>query len=607
MDEGAQQPGGPDATLAVSADDIRAVIDRTVGFVGLLAPDGTLREANATVLKAGGLRRDEVIGRKIWNTWWWSHDAGESRKLEAAVARAAAGETVRYDIRVRMAGGALTDIDFMLSPLRDAQGKVTAIVPSGYDITQRKAAEDRLRAAHDTFRHLVERSPFGLYTVDADFRLAQVSDGAQKVFENVRPLHGRDFAEVLRLLWPEPFATEAIGRFRHTLATGEPYRSPTTVEVRADIGETEAYDWKIERLQMPDGRNGVVCHFYDLSERQRYEERIRTLMREVNHRSKNMLALVLSIARQTVASSVEDFRDRFTQRIQGLSVGQDLLVQSDWQFVPLEALLRGQLAHFGDLIGTRILLDGPALEISPAAAQALGLAVHELGTNAAKYGALSGAEGRVEIRWWTSHGDAAQEFSLEWVESGGPAVASPRHMGFGSAVTGSLVRTSLNARVATDYAVSGLTWRLICPAERVLEQPGTDTRQVEPAGDPAPPLDTRRKRVLVVDDEALIALEVAAALEEAGYEVIGPARSVAQAMALIRDHGCDAAVLDVNLGRESSAPVAQRLEAVGVPFLTLSGYSQSQLPQAFRSGRYLGKPLGPAQLRDALDRLMLGA
>ena len=121
---------------------------------------------------------------------------------------------------------------------------------------------------HNSFKHLVENSPFGIYAVDADFRLSMVSAGAQKVFESVRPLIGRDFADVIRTLWPEPFASEAISIFRRTLETGEPYHAPSTVERRNDIGIVESYDWKTERLVLPDGRPGVVCHFYDLSERQ---------------------------------------------------------------------------------------------------------------------------------------------------------------------------------------------------------------------------------------------------------------------------------------------------------------------------------------------------
>lgn len=143
------------------------------------------------------------------------------------------------------------------------------------DVTQRHRAEAALRAARDTFRHLVRNSPFGVYVVDADFRLTEVSAGAQNVFTNVRPLIGRDFAEVLRCIWPEPFASKTIGLFRHTLETGEPYHAPGTVERRQDTEAVESYDWKIERIALPDGRYGVVCHFYDLSERQRYEKELR--------------------------------------------------------------------------------------------------------------------------------------------------------------------------------------------------------------------------------------------------------------------------------------------------------------------------------------------
>lgn len=131
--------------------------------------------------------------------------------------------------------------------------------------------EERLRRAHDTFRDLVDNSPFGLYIVDFDFRLVQVSAGAQPVFANVRPLLGRDLSEVLRIVWPEPFASAVMGHFRHTLHTGEPYYASSTVERRHDIDTTEWYDWKLGRIVLPDDRFGVVCHFYDLSERLLYE------------------------------------------------------------------------------------------------------------------------------------------------------------------------------------------------------------------------------------------------------------------------------------------------------------------------------------------------
>jgi signal transduction histidine kinase/ActR/RegA family two-component response regulator len=139
------------------------------------------------------------------------------------------------------------------------------------DITAHKRAEEQLRRNHQTFFNLIQNAPLGIYVVDAQFRLRQVSAGAQKVFSNVRPLLGRDFEEVLRIIWPEPFASEAIGRFRHTLETGERYAAPATTERRNDIDEVEAYDWQIERIVMPDGQHGVVCYFYDLSERRKAE------------------------------------------------------------------------------------------------------------------------------------------------------------------------------------------------------------------------------------------------------------------------------------------------------------------------------------------------
>jgi signal transduction histidine kinase len=135
--------------------------------------------------------------------------------------------------------------------------------------------EIHIRRNADTFYNLIHNSPFGVYVVDADFRLIEVSAGAAKVFQHVRPLLGRDFAEVLRAIWAEPFASQAIARFRHTLETGEVYRAPDTTERRNDVNAVESYDWKLERITLPDGRFGVVCYFYDLTERLALEARLR--------------------------------------------------------------------------------------------------------------------------------------------------------------------------------------------------------------------------------------------------------------------------------------------------------------------------------------------
>jgi PAS domain S-box-containing protein len=205
----------------------------------------------------------------------------------------------------------------------------------------------------------------------------------------------------------------------------------------------------------------------DITERKEHEEKEHLLMREINHRAKNMLSVVASIAHQTAARNPDDFVVRFSERIQALSANQDLLVRSEWSGVEIANLVRAQLAPFADLIGSRITVRGSALRLTPASAQAIGLALHELATNAGKYGALSTDKGRVEI-WW---GAADCTFTMSWTERDGPPVSTPRRRGFGSVVMEAMAERSVSGEVHLDYAPSGLTWRLTCPSGNALEPP----------------------------------------------------------------------------------------------------------------------------------------
>src|SRR5215472_14887385 len=181
-------------------------------------------------------------------------------------------------------------------------------------------------------------------------------------------------------------------------------------------------------------------------------------MREVNHRAKNMLSLVQAIARQTAAREPEDFILRFTERIQALAANLDLLIRNEWQGVDVEDLVRAQLAHFADLIGSLIPVDGPRLRLNAAASQAIGLALHELSTNAAKYGALSVAAGCVDVGWRLD-GDV---FIMSWTERNGPPVSRPERRGFGTTVVDSVAKRTVGGEVQLEYAPSGLIWRLNC-------------------------------------------------------------------------------------------------------------------------------------------------
>jgi two-component sensor histidine kinase/PAS domain-containing protein len=203
----------------------------------------------------------------------------------------------------------------------------------------------------------------------------------------------------------------------------------------------------------------------DITERKEREEKEHLLMREINHRAKNMLSVVDSIAHQTATRNPEDFVERFSERIQALSANQDLLVRSEWSGVEIADLVRAQLAHFADLIGSRIVLRGPRLRLNPASAQAVGLALHELAANAGKYGALSTNKGGVDIFW----GTVGDTFTMSWKEHDGPPVSVPQQRGFGSIVMEAMAERSVNGEVGLRYAPSGVTWHLTCPAGNVLE------------------------------------------------------------------------------------------------------------------------------------------
>jgi signal transduction histidine kinase len=164
-------------------------------------------------------------------------------------------------------------------------------------ISEHAIAEDQLRKNRDIFFGLIEKAPFGLYVVDSQFRLQHVSSGADHVFSHIVPHIGRDFAEVLGLVWGEPFVSNAIAHFRHTLRTGEPYAEKELTEQRKDVDSVESYDWRIERITLPDGMFGVVCYFYDISEQMKAQ----ALLQEADRRKSEFLATLAHELRNPLA------------------------------------------------------------------------------------------------------------------------------------------------------------------------------------------------------------------------------------------------------------------------------------------------------------------
>ena len=213
----------------------------------------------------------------------------------------------------------------------------------------------------------------------------------------------------------------------------------------------------------------------DITDRRRWEERIHLLMREVTHRSKNLLAVIQAMARQSKVGSrtVADFEARFSGRLQALAASHDLLVQQDWRGVSLADLVKSQLGHYLDQHANQIEIDGQKMIVTPEAAQNIGLAVHELSTNAAKYGALSVAQGQVKVLWSCAGNESDDAlFHMHWIEAGGPRVAAPDHKGFGQIVLEQLAARALQGEAKLLFKPEGVCWNLDIPKRYIVwEQP----------------------------------------------------------------------------------------------------------------------------------------
>ena len=211
--------------------------------------------------------------------------------------------------------------------------------------------------------------------------------------------------------------------------------------------------------------SGLVA-IMDVTAHKVSEARVQDLMHEMNHRLKNLLTVVQSIARMTARTGdMQDFMPRFDARLRALSQNQDLLLSRGMVSVTLGALIRQQIRAFTGGAEGRVTVDGPDLPLRFEAIQPIGLALHELATNATKYGALSVPAGRLSVTW-ACEGD---RFKMSWIESGGPEVAPPKRTGFGSTVLQAMVRSALSADVTLDYDPNGLQWSIACDAGQIRD------------------------------------------------------------------------------------------------------------------------------------------
>jgi two-component sensor histidine kinase/DNA-binding response OmpR family regulator len=334
-------------------------------------------------------------------------------------------------------------------------------------------------------------------------------------------------------------------------------------------------------------RSGVTV---DITDRKSTEERQTLLVREVDHRARNALAVVQSIIRLTRAESKEAYVTAVEGRITALSRAHVLLSRSRWQGANLSRILDEELAPYRRSEAEKIVTSGPEVFLDPATAQILALALHELATNAAKYGALSSTFGKVTLSWELGPNCLV----LQWVESGGPTVQPPRSEGYGTRVIGASVERQLDGCATFDWHPDGLRFTMSIPfGEKTKQEESvpSERRMAAAANGAAARRVMPGNRLLLVEDEALTGMMMSDMLTDLGFDVIGPFGRVADAMAAVGREEFQAAVLDVNLDGEMVYPVADAVLARGVPFVFVTGYGAEGIDRRFAQVPVLQKPI----------------
>jgi PAS domain S-box-containing protein len=319
-----------------------------------------------------------------------------------------------------------------------------------------------LRARFVRYETALRGSQVTVFTQDRDLRYTSISN--PMLGRSIEDILGRTDAEILR----GDSGAAIIAAKRQVLANGEARRVEIPLE---DAPGIRWHDLHIEPLRNEAGEVvGLTCASVDVTERKEGEAHLRLLLRELTHRSKNLLAVIQAMARQTArhTGSIETFLTQFSARLQALAASHDLLVRESWYGASLGELIRSQLGGYLDGSSNQVSIDGPAIALKPEAAQNLGLALHELAVNAAKFGALSVPTGRVSITWRRRESSEGSALDLDWREQLGPKVKLRRKKGFGTMVIERNLARALDAEINMDFDPNGLHCHIVIPATQIL-------------------------------------------------------------------------------------------------------------------------------------------
>lgn len=488
------------------------------------------------------------------------------------------------------------------TPLKDASGRITGAVNLLVDLTERKVAgiESALLAA------IVASSDDAIISKTLDGRITSWNAGATEIFGyQASEMIGQSITRII----PAELRDEEkliLARLRQ----GEHIQHYETVRIARD-GRRVDVSLSVSPLRDPSGEvTGASKVARDITERKQAERSQFLLVEELNHRVKNTLAMVQAIANLSSrrAKGLSEFLSSFTGRVQALAKAHDLLVHTRMEGAEVKDIVREQVL-LGEAGDDRISCSGPVLMVDAQSAVHLAMILHELATNARKYGALSVPNGRLSISW-SMRTDTERALFVEWAERGVPEVNAPTGGGFGTTLIEQLLR-GRGGEACMRYDAGGVTGeiRVPLPAPERTDAGGRAAASSNRVGlsvvqHQVDKRSLRGKRVLVVEDEALISMELAASLTAAGCEVIGPAGTLEHAKRLITDSACDAALVDANLAGHPVDELAIALTQRNVPFAFVTGYGRDVLPHGFREAIVLAKPFSQDQLLAAVQAIL---
>jgi PAS domain S-box-containing protein len=444
---------------------LAAVVASSADAIESLSLDGTILTWNQAAEELYGYTAEEAIGRPL------ALIVPEDRRaeIERTVAAVRAGDNMWFETRRRRKDGSLVEVAVDAAPIRTADGTVIGISKVTHDISERRRAEAILQEREEQFRTLANSVPQLVWMANSDGWIVWYND---RWYEYTGTTPEQMEGDGWHRVHDPAVLPDVVARWNESVRTGKLF--DMTFPLRGADGTFRPFLTRVVPLHDSQGR---VARWFgtstDIAAQVEHERHLNFVMRELSHRSKNLLAVVQAMARQTMQHSggFEDFEGRFMGRLHGLARSHDVLVRQDWTGATIRDLVNAQLAPFVREDGASVELTGENMILKPDAVQNLGFALFELGTNAVKYGALAAPAGKVKIRWDMVESGGRKHVRFVWQETGGPPVTQPRRKGFGAMVIERFIAVTFGGHVESLFLPEGFCWTLEIPAEHLLSEP----------------------------------------------------------------------------------------------------------------------------------------